>query len=759
MSILKFIKFRQAKSHTERRIVSLCSQLNMEGDFLSSPATLDTAENYMNSILNELEGDTYFKKSNSFRVRRTESSVAIWIAHATKNLPDEMLCGFMNKNDTETTTKERYSDEELLEFKEIIDRKLENAQKELDYLNGLIERKEEGNSEMEQEQLKQMAIRQNTFIENLESALVRIHDKTYGICRTTGKLIDKTRLRAVPHATLSLEAKMASQYTNNFQTSNNNNMAKTNSANKSTPKIVAEHHKVENIQLSAIYASKSNPRKSFEKDNIKDLADSMASVGLLQPITVRPFGDKYEIVAGERRWRAAKLLKWDTIPAMVRNVTDEEILEIQIIENLQREDVNPIDEAVAFKSLLEKESLDWLSSRIHKPKKYIVDRLKLNDLVPEAIEYVQKGILPLGHAVVISKLEYSDQQLALKECINDSPYVHDHLEKSGIEEYCSKTLDDLKTWISDHVMLDFKHAPFDIDDDTLFEAAGACSNCPKRTCNNNLLFQEITPDDKCTDGSCFKQKINLHIEREKQRAKEQYGTVLSGETATYGSKDKIKVQGVEVPIQKTPSKNSVPVVITKAGNYPSNRERLGETVYISKTAIDNAKEKKEKISTSGHSSSLRMTWEDSQWEEIKNYWTRFEYIGFNRMTNNNIILMYLKGLMDKELNSRAGFVALALIGIIPGIEDAASARKIYDEFDELDNDVQFKKMHEWFTKLITETSIEFILQLLMMVKHIDDDDEYEVDHDEEFDYSWKELVELLDPSKKKDSSKKPAAKK
>jgi RNA polymerase-binding transcription factor DksA len=120
---------------------------------------------------------------------------------------------------------QRYSDPELLEFKELIQRKLEAAKKELSYLHGLITRKDEmggdegdnrymtmedGSLSMEREQLSQMASRQITFIDHLEKAIMRIENKTYGICRVTGKLIDKARLRAVPHATLSIEAKMGS---------------------------------------------------------------------------------------------------------------------------------------------------------------------------------------------------------------------------------------------------------------------------------------------------------------------------------------------------------------------------------------------------------------------------------------------------------------------------------------------------------------------------------------------------------------------
>jgi RNA polymerase-binding transcription factor DksA len=122
-----------------------------------------------------------------------------------------------------TTPTQRYSDSDLAEFRELILRKLETAKKELAYLQGLITRKddtggdnedgryitmEDGTLSMEREQLSQMASRQITFIDHLEKALIRIENKTYGICRETGKLIDKARLRAVPHATLSVEAKM-----------------------------------------------------------------------------------------------------------------------------------------------------------------------------------------------------------------------------------------------------------------------------------------------------------------------------------------------------------------------------------------------------------------------------------------------------------------------------------------------------------------------------------------------------------------------
>lgn len=147
--------------------------------------------------------------------KTTTKSVKKYEPEFTKSVLDA------NEQEAASTPTQRYSDAELLEFKEIIQKKLDAAKKELNYLQGLITRKDEsgdmdegrymtmedGSVSMEREQLSQMASRQITFIDHLEKALMRIENKTYGICRVTGKLIDKARLRAVPHATLSIEAK------------------------------------------------------------------------------------------------------------------------------------------------------------------------------------------------------------------------------------------------------------------------------------------------------------------------------------------------------------------------------------------------------------------------------------------------------------------------------------------------------------------------------------------------------------------------
>lgn len=337
------------------------------------------------------------------------------------------------------------------------------------------------------------------------------------------------------------------------------------------------------IELVLISPSKTNPRKSFDVESIKELAESMKQNGLLQPITVRADADGFELVAGERRYRAAQLLKWERIPAIVREVSDEQMLEIQILENLQREDVSPIDEANAFQSLLKKESLDWLCSKIHKSKKYVSDRLKLVQLNPVAQQLLGMGKLPLSHAVLISKL-LPEEQVKVLDLVFNSSYV-DFSEDADNEKEdldvvtCSLTLDDLKERIED-LFADLSKAPFDLSDETLNTEFGSCNACPLRTSNSQLLFADITEDDKCTNVACFKEKTRAHLVRCEIKAKEDFaGTkVLKAEYDNYSNGKQVKVGGKTVEFSEAPAKGLVPVIITKTDGY--RQKALGKVVYI-----------------------------------------------------------------------------------------------------------------------------------------------------------------------------------
>lgn len=517
----------------------------------------------------------------------------------------------------------------------------------------------------------------------------------------------------------------------------NNSFNKNLTMAKVISKTTADH-KIEMIGLSSIVPSKTNPRKSFEKENIKDLAESMKAVGLLQPITVRSKGDKYEIVAGERRYKAAQLLKWETIPSMVRNISDDEMLEIQIIENLQREDVSPLDEAHAFKTLLQKESIDWLSSKIHKSKKYIADRLKLNDLVKEAAEHVKKGILPLGHAVVISKLSYADQQACLEKCMDTSYEIGD-----DNLEYCKVPLEELKEFISDEIMLDLDKVNFDLEDPELYPQAGSCQKCPKRTCNSNLLFQDITKDDKCTDKACFNEKINLHIGRAKEAAKATFGKVLTGEKGVYQSSNEVKVQGIGLKYSEQPIKNGVPVVITKSDRFGKNI--LGTTVYVDGKQLEKSKQGKEQQKEEKQSTPY-LTYEQRQIKSISDNWSRFEIMAkASKIPQVKITQEYF---MD-ELDSRntGAIISFAIVaGMVKGIE---TPEQIYQMADD-DSDEFEEKRRELIKTIVESYTPGQLAAIIMMLKHWDDAEDEETEKGD-YGMTWSEIVKELDqkPAKKK----------
>ena len=180
--------------------------------------------------------------------------------------------------------------------------------------------------------------------------------------------------------------------------------------------------KIENIKLENIFPSTTNPRKSFDEKGLQELADSITEHGILQPILVRPIPDSfdkdgmsnYEIIYGERRYRASKLAGITTIKAQIEYMDDDKAFEIQVLENLQREDINPLDEARAFQSLMKKETFNWLASKINKSKKYVLDRVKLLDLCPAALTELENGVLPLGHAVLLSKIDIEKQEKVIK---------------------------------------------------------------------------------------------------------------------------------------------------------------------------------------------------------------------------------------------------------------------------------------------------------------------------------------------------------
>ena len=164
------------------------------------------------------------------------------------------------------------------------------------------------------------------------------------------------------------------------------------------------------ISIELIRPNKNQPRKVFSKKPLEELAASIASKGILQPILVRPdpkVPDLYEIVAGERRWRAAQLAQVNEVPVVIGEFTDLEVLEVAIIENIQRSDLNPVEEALGFKQLQEKfsQSQEQLSQALGKSRSYITNALRLLTLPSLVLDWVQEGSLSVGHARAIITTE------------------------------------------------------------------------------------------------------------------------------------------------------------------------------------------------------------------------------------------------------------------------------------------------------------------------------------------------------------------
>lgn len=175
------------------------------------------------------------------------------------------------------------------------------------------------------------------------------------------------------------------------------------------------------LKISQVEPNRKQPRKKFDKDGLNELAGSIKQYGIIQPIIVTKREDYYEIIAGERRWRAAKMAGLKEIPVVIKEYTDKEIAEISLIENIQREDLNPIEEAKAYRSLIEEYKLtqDELAERISKSRTQITNTMRLLKLHDKVQKMVVDGKISAGHARALLGLEIQEEQLTVAQKIID----------------------------------------------------------------------------------------------------------------------------------------------------------------------------------------------------------------------------------------------------------------------------------------------------------------------------------------------------
>lgn len=203
-----------------------------------------------------------------------------------------------------------------------------------------------------------------------------------------------------------------------------------------------DQSRVEEIFIDQIEPNPFQPRDNFDEDALNELANSIQEKGVIQPITVRKIkAEKYQIVAGERRWRASKLVGLNKIPAVIRKFNDQDMLEIALIENIQREDLNPVEEAAAYKKMLDNFDITQteLAKQVGKSRSNVSNMIRLLKLADKVKNHLQRGTITIGHARALLSLEKEENQVAACENI-----IIQDLTVRETENYVEKLKNPLK---------------------------------------------------------------------------------------------------------------------------------------------------------------------------------------------------------------------------------------------------------------------------------------------------------------------------
>lgn len=269
------------------------------------------------------------------------------------------------------------------------------------------------------------------------------------------------------------------------------------------------------LDLKKLTPSPTNPRKSFDTSKTIELAESIKEKGVLQPILVRPKGNGYEIVCGERRYKASQMVatqdkKRNTIPAIIRELSDQEVREMQLIENFQREDVHPMEEAVAIRYALEtgKYTIEEIKIKTGKSITYLRQREKLSYLIDKWKTVFYNKQISITLALKIAQFTQGIQEQLFEDFAKD--------EDGEIE---------IRDWSLAKYEGEISEARFDVEDATIIPSAGSCMKCHFNTAVAQLFPDEVE-NAKCTNISCFKAKSNAVFERELKKVTSNLDTIL-----------------------------------------------------------------------------------------------------------------------------------------------------------------------------------------------------------------------------------------
>lgn len=280
------------------------------------------------------------------------------------------------------------------------------------------------------------------------------------------------------------------------------------------------------IPTDQVHPSTTNPRRNL--GDLDELVESVREVGILEPLVVRPHPDRpgaYENVAGHRRHRAASVVGLPTVPCIVRELTDLEVLEVQLVENLHRADLHPLDEADGYARLIDNHgyTTEMTADRVGRSTSYVRKRLQLRHLTPAGRQAFVEGRLVASTALVVARIPNASlQDEALAAVIDERNYRRAPMTARQAHEF-----------VEEQYMLRLADAPFSRTDAELVAEAGACRDCPKRTGNQRELFDDAKGlgKDVCTDPPCFRRKVDAEWKRREAAAAENGQKVLTEKQA------------------------------------------------------------------------------------------------------------------------------------------------------------------------------------------------------------------------------------
>ncbi|WP_227468423.1 ParB/RepB/Spo0J family partition protein [Delftia acidovorans] len=364
------------------------------------------------------------------------------------------------------------------------------------------------------------------------------------------------------------------------------------------------------VPVMSIARSLRNPRKHFDQAKLQELADSIkATGGALQPILLRPLpesriGDEqqiakaekreraqYELVAGERRWRASQLAGVAEIPAMIRPMSDADALRAAVIENLQRTDITKLEEAEGYRELLDlgETTAEKIAEDVGKSRTYVFNVMKILDLCEEVREVLRKGDIDFSRAQLLARIPSAQLQIKALKDITRTDWQG--------EKPSYRACEDL---VQNEYMVRLDRAKFTITDATLVPSAGSCADCSKRTGANAELKKEMGRADICTDKSCYEAKAEAHTARIVQEAKDKGHTVIVGKEA-----EELQAQGYN---EKLLGYRRLDAIEDSPGDYPL-RKIIGDQMKaegIQPVKIESPRRKGELVDALPNETVLRL---------------------------------------------------------------------------------------------------------------------------------------------------------